>query len=73
MIQDYKLHLQVGNGPLRLTPKGPLSARTVEQLLGVARSALTFFSMLTMDLREAWEVREVYLALLEKGLQQLIS
>jgi hypothetical protein len=73
MTQDYKLHLQVGNGNLRLIPKGPLSDRAVERLLGVARSALTFFPMLTVDLRGAWEVKDAYLVLLEDGLQRLIS
>jgi hypothetical protein len=73
MTRDYKLHLQVGNGHLRLIPQGPLSARAVEQLLELARSALTFFPMLTVDLRQAWELKDAYLDLLEEGLQRLIS
>lgn len=73
MTKDYKLHLQVRNGNLKMIPQGPLTNAAVEQLLGVTRSALTFFSMLTVDLREAWEVKDASLALLEEGLQQLIS
>jgi hypothetical protein len=73
MTKNYKLHLQVRNGHLRLIPKGPLTNPAVEQLLGVARSALTFFPMLIVDLRGAWEVKDANLALLEEGLQQLIS
>jgi len=73
MTQNYKLHLQVRNGHLRLIPKGPLTASAVEQLLGVARSALTFFSMLIVDLRAVWQVKDADLALLEEGLEQLIS
>jgi len=73
MSKEYRLHLQVADGNLRLIPRGPLSQSAVEQLLGVARSALTFFSMLTVDLRGTWEVKDPCLALLEEGLQQLIS
>jgi hypothetical protein len=73
MSHDYKLHLQVRNGHLRLIPQGTLTTPAVEQLLGVARSALTFFPMLLVDLRGTREAQEDDLALLEKGLQQLIS
>jgi hypothetical protein len=73
MSHNYKLHLQVRNGHLRLIPKGTLTTPAVEQLLGVARSALTFFPMLLVDLRGTREAQEDDLALLEEGLQQLIS
>jgi hypothetical protein len=73
MPHDYKLHLQVRNGHLRLIPQGPLTIPAVEQLLGVARSALTFFPMLLVDLRRIRDPQEDDLALLEEGLQQLIS
>ncbi|MCL4501250.1 MAG: hypothetical protein M1438_05265 [Deltaproteobacteria bacterium] len=73
MTKEYEIHIQVTNGHLRLIPEGPLTQAAVEQLLGVARSALTFFSVLTVDLRGTWEVKDAYLANLEEGLQQLIS
>ena len=73
MSKSYKMHLQVSNGNLRLIPKGHLSPPAVEQLLGVARSALTFFAVLTVDLRGALEMKDDYLAMLEGGLQQLIA
>jgi hypothetical protein len=73
MSKSYKLHLQVRNGNLRLIPKGPMSSPAVEQLLRVARSALTFFAVLTVDLRGALEIQEAYLEMLEGGLQQLIA
>jgi hypothetical protein len=73
MSHNYKLRLQVRNGHLRLIPQGPLTTPAVEQLLGVARSALTFFPMLLVDLRGTRKAQEDDLALLEEGLQQLIS
>jgi hypothetical protein len=73
MRKEHKLHVQVRNGHLRLIPQGPMSTPAVEQLLGVARSALTFFPMITVDLRGVWEMTAAYLAILEEGLQQLIS
>jgi hypothetical protein len=73
MTKNYKLHLQVRNGHLRLIPQGVLTTPAVEQLLGVARSALTFFPMLLVDLRGTREAQDDDLTLLEEGLQQLIS
>jgi hypothetical protein len=73
MSHDYKLRLQVRNGHLRLIPQGTLTIPAVEQLLGVARSALTFFPMLLVDLRRTRQAQDEDLALLEEGLQQLIS
>ncbi len=73
MTKEYRLRLQVANVHLRLIPQGPLNTAAVEQLLGVARSGLTFFPVVTVDLRGAWDVKEAHLTLLEEGLQQLIS
>ena len=73
MSHDYKLHLQVRNGHLRLIPRGTLTTPAVEQLLGVARSALTFFPTLLVDLRGTRQAQDDDLALLEEGLQRLIS
>ncbi len=72
-MKEYKLHLQVRDGHLHLIPQGHLTDLALTQLLGVARSGLTFFPVLSLDLRGVRNLTEAYLARLEEGFHQLIS
>lgn len=73
MSKDLKVHLQVTEGRLRLFPKGKLKIPDVDLLLAAARSGLTIFPVIVIDLQELGEAAEGSLALLEEGLRQLIG
>lgn len=68
-----KLYLQVAKGHLRVLPKGYLNALGVKRILGATQAGLRVFPVVVVDLREAREVSETTLTLLEDGLRQIIA
>jgi hypothetical protein len=73
MASDSKLFLEVGDGGLRLVPRGSLTDGVVRQILTAAQVGFQVFSVVVVDLQEAGEVDEDTLAGLEAGLRQLIA
>jgi hypothetical protein len=74
MATESKLFLEVGDGGLRLVPRGSLTDGVVRQILTAAQIGFrVFFSVVVVDLQEAGEVDEDTLASLEAGLRKLIA
>jgi hypothetical protein len=73
MTKKLKLHMLVGDGHLRLMPKGNMTLKDINLILGTARSALKVFPVIVIDLLEVREVAEQVPALLEDGLRSLIG
>jgi hypothetical protein len=73
MATDSKLFIEVGDGRLRLAPRGNLTDHVVQQILGTAQAGFRVFSVVVVDLQEAGEVGEDTLDRLEEGLRQLIE
>lgn len=68
-----KLYLEVAEGQLRVVPKGYLTDLGVKRILGATQAGLRVFPVVVVDLREAGEVSETTLTLLEDGLRQIIA
>ncbi|MBW1917613.1 MAG: hypothetical protein JRI57_06280 [Deltaproteobacteria bacterium] len=73
MPKDFQLHLQVSHGQLRLLPAGWLNPAEVHVILGAARSGLTLFPVIIIDLQQIHKANQESLKLLEEGLEQIIA
>ena len=73
MANDSRLHLQLGDGHLRVVPQGDLTECKIRQILRAAEVGLHVFPLVVVDLLTSRGLTASALNLLEEGLQQIIA